>query len=132
MDNIARGQFFFDPEATNTSKRGDSEISLFTNFIAHLSMMLVIVALLPRLSSLQVLANDANFFFSFIDHIRTKEWSFSGFGPIQRSSTSSSVESFKRRHAQTGLIAVVIREFGKWNIFLPILTEGDNTSLEHV
>ena len=36
-------------------------------------MMLIIVALLPGLSNLQILSNDTNFLFSLVDHIRTEE-----------------------------------------------------------
>src|SRR3954467_13176842 len=45
---------------------------------------------------------------------------------------SSAIEEFKGSHVQTRLIAVVIRKFGKWKRFLPVLSERDNTSSEHV
>ena len=48
--NIARGQFPFDSEAANATKGRDAEISFITNFIVNFLMMLIIVALLPRLS----------------------------------------------------------------------------------
>src|SRR4051812_8418114 len=42
------------------------------------------------------------------------------------------MEEFKRIHVQTRLETIVIRKFGKWNRFLLILSERDNTSSEHV
>src|SRR3954465_10628933 len=47
-------------------------------------------------------------------------------------STSSSIEEFKRSHVQTRLKTIVIRKFGEWKRLLPILSERDNTSSEHV
>src|SRR3954470_9313004 len=35
-------------------------------------------------------------------------------------------------HVQTRLIAIVISKFSEWKRFLPILSERDNTSSEHV
>src|SRR3954467_12382246 len=45
---------------------------------------------------------------------------------------SSAIEEFKGSHVQTRLIAIVIRKFGEWKRFLPVLSERDNTSSEHV
>src|SRR3954465_6763956 len=47
-------------------------------------------------------------------------------------STSSSIEKFKRSHAQARLEAIVIRKFGKRKRILPFVSERDNTSSEHV
>ena len=80
--NVARGQFPFDTEAANATKGRDMEVGFITNFIVNLLMVLVIVALLPKLSNLQILSYDSNLLLSFIDHIRTKECPLSGLGPI--------------------------------------------------
>ena len=45
-------------------------------------MVLIIVALLPRLGNLQILSYDSNLLLSFFDKIRTKECPLSGLGPI--------------------------------------------------
>ena len=60
----------------------DSTVGFITNGIVNLLMMLIIVALLPGLSNLEILSNDTDFLFSLIDHIRTEEWPLSGFRPI--------------------------------------------------
>ena len=67
-----------DPETTNASEGRDSKIGFVTDFIVNLLMMLIIVTLLPGLSNLQILSNDADFLLSLIDHIRTE----SGLSPV--------------------------------------------------
>ena len=54
--------------------RGDTKVSLFTGLIDHLFVMTVIIALLARLSSLEMLANNTDLLFSVLDNIRTEEW----------------------------------------------------------
>src|SRR3954471_24981421 len=95
-------------------------------------MMTIIVALLTRLSCFQLITNNANLLFCFLDHIRSKEFPFTGFRPVKGCSTSSAIEEFKGSHVQTRLIAIGISKLGKWKRFLPVISERDNTSSEHV
>ena len=57
---------------------------------------------------------------------------FTSFGPVERGTTLSAIENFKRCFASTCLEAVVVGEFGKWKAIFPFHTEGDYTCLEHV
>src|SRR4051812_13478837 len=103
----------------DTLQRSDPEVNLITNFIMNIKMLTIIVGLLTRLSSLQTLSDYANLIFCFLDHVRTKELSFAGFGPVQRCSTCSPIQELERCHAQTGLKTVVIGELRKRKTFLP-------------
>src|SRR3954470_23159322 len=95
-------------------------------------MFAVILTLLSRLGCFQLLTNDANLLFCILDHIRAKELSFPGFRPVKRRSTFSSIENFERSFAQASLITVVISELGEWEALLPIHTERDDRSSEHI
>ena len=66
----------------HASEGRDSKIGLVTNFIVDLLMVLVIIAFLPGLRSLEIIPNDTDLLLGLIDHIRTEEWSLSGLRPI--------------------------------------------------
>src|SRR3954463_12122866 len=100
-------------------QRSNPKVSLLVQLIALWPMMTIIVAFLTRLGCFQLLTNNANLLFCFLDHIRSKELSFTGFCPVQWCSTFSSIEKFKWFHAQARLEAVVISKLGEWKIFLP-------------
>src|SRR3954463_9033253 len=104
-------------------QRSNPEVSLLVQLVAFWPMMTIIVALLTRLGCFQLLTNNANLLFCFLDHIRSKELSFTGFGPVQWCSTFSSIEKFNGCHAQTRLEAVIISKLGEWKRFLPTLSE---------
>src|SRR4051812_4358268 len=116
----------------SASHRNDTEVCIFARLIDHFLVLAIIIALLTRLSGLQMFTYYANLIFSVLDNVRTNECTFPSFGPIQRGSTLTSIENFKGGHLQTSLIAIVIREFSKWKTFLPFLVEGDDTSSKHI
>src|SRR3954469_21279448 len=74
--NVARSQLSFDPEAMCASHRSDMEVSVFTRLILHFSVFAVIVALLTRLSGLEIFLHNANLIFSLLDKIRPEVGSF--------------------------------------------------------
>src|SRR3954465_6260706 len=123
-------QLAFDTESLGSLQRSNPKVSLLINIVALLSMMTIIVALLTRLGGFQTITNNANLIFCFLDHIRSKELSVTGFRPVKGCSTSSAIEEFKGSHVQTRLIAIVISKLSEWKRFLPILAERDNTSSE--
>src|SRR3954469_1504928 len=130
--DVTWGQLAFDTETLGSLQRSNPKVSLLIQIVALLPMMTIIVAFLTRLGCFQLITNNTNLLFCFLDHIRSKELSFTGFRPVKGCSTSSAIEEFKRSHVQTILIAIVIRKFGKWKRLIPILSERDNTSSEHV
>src|SRR3954469_24065638 len=77
--DVTWGQLAFDTEPLGSLQRSNPEVSLLINIVALLSMMTIIVAFLTRLSGFQMITNNANFLFCFLDHIRSKELSFTGF-----------------------------------------------------
>ena len=80
--NKAGCHFSLDPETTNASEGRDLTVGFITDFIVNLLMMLIIVALLPGLTNLEILSNYTDFLFSLIDHMRTEEWPLPGFRRI--------------------------------------------------
>src|SRR3954465_14080365 len=77
--DITWGKLAFDTEALGSLQRSNPKVSLLVHIVAFLPMMTIIVALLTRLSGFQLITNNANFLFCFVDHIRSKELSFTGF-----------------------------------------------------
>src|SRR3954469_7819994 len=77
--NVTWGQLAFDTETLGSLQRSNPKVSLLINIVALFPMMTIIVALLTRLGGFQSITNNANLLFSFLDHIRSKELSFTGF-----------------------------------------------------
>src|SRR3954468_2577724 len=76
--DVTWGQLAFDTKSLGTLQRSNPKVSLLINILALLSMMTIIVALLTRLGGFQTITNNANLIFCFLDHIRSKELSFTG------------------------------------------------------
>ena len=77
--DVTWGQFAFDTEAMGSLQRSNPEVSLLVQLVALWPMMTIILAFLTRLGCFQLLMNNANLLFCFLDHIRSKELSFTGF-----------------------------------------------------
>src|SRR3954465_5474201 len=77
--DVTWGQLAFDTETLGSLQRSNPKVSLLINIVALFSMMTIILALLTRLSGFQMTTNNANLLFCFLDHIRSKELSFTGF-----------------------------------------------------
>src|SRR3954464_11348661 len=77
--DVTWGQLAFDTESLGSLQRSNPKVSLLINIVELFSMMTIIVALLTRLSGFQMITDNANLLFCFLDHIRSKELSFTGF-----------------------------------------------------
>src|ERR1041385_5913241 len=77
--DVMWGQLAFDTETLGSLQRSNPKVSLLIQIVALLPMMTIIVAFLTRLCDFQSIANNANLLFCFLDHIRSKELSFTGF-----------------------------------------------------
>src|SRR3954465_14436560 len=130
--DVTWGQLAFDTESLGSLQRSNPKVSLLIQIVAFFPIVTIIVAFLTRLGCVQLITNNANLLFYFLDHIRSKELSFTGFCPVKGCSTSSAIEEFKRSHLQTRLETIVISKFDVWKRLLPIFSERDNTISEHV
>src|SRR3954462_13534888 len=77
--DVTWGQLAFDTESLGSLQRSNPKVRLLIQIIAFLPMMTIIVAFLTRLGGFQLITNNANFLCCFLDHIRSKELSFTGF-----------------------------------------------------
>src|SRR3954466_1901530 len=77
--DVTWGQLAFDTESLGSLQRSNPKVSLLIKIGAFFSMMTIIVAFLTRLCGFQSITNNANLLFCFLDHIRSKELSFTGF-----------------------------------------------------
>src|SRR3954464_1994054 len=77
--DVTWGQLAFDTETLGCLQRSNPKVSLLIQIVAFLPMMTIIVAFLTRLGCFQLITNNANLLFCFLDHIRSKELSFTGF-----------------------------------------------------
>src|SRR3954465_13507294 len=80
--DVTWGQLAFDTETLGSLQRTNPKVSLLIQIVALLPMMTIIVAFLTRLGCFQLIMNNANLLFCFLDHIRSKELSFTGFCPV--------------------------------------------------
>src|SRR4051812_31156538 len=62
--NVAGNKLAFDSETMSAPHGSDTEVSVFTMLILHFPVFAIIVALLTRLSGLQMFTNDVNLIFS--------------------------------------------------------------------
>jgi hypothetical protein len=77
--NVTRSQLALDTKTMGTLQRSNPKVSFLVNLISYFLMMAVILALLTRLGCFEILMDDANLLFCLLDHIRTKELSFTSF-----------------------------------------------------
>ena len=119
-------------EAASAPQRRDLEIDKVTHLKAQFMAATISIALLTRLCFFEPFANQFNMFFRFFDKGWSKELPFAYFRPVQRCSTPSPIKSFKRRHLEACLIAIVIGKLGKCQAFLPIGVVGQHTSSKHI
>jgi hypothetical protein len=73
-----------------------------------------------------------NNFLGFHEKIGSKDHPLARFNPVQRCTTSATIECFERCHLETLLITVVIREFGHWQALIPTILVVHHTCTEHV
>src|SRR6185312_9899961 len=103
------------------------EIDIITNLEMEFSATAISITLLTRLSNAKILTDNSDLILSIFYQIWTKEMSFSRFGLVDRSSTPSSIESFKWRHFDTCLITIIIGEFCEWQASNPFLFIYEST-----
>src|SRR3954464_7512776 len=77
--DVTWGQLAFDTESLGSLQRSNPKVGLLAQIVALLPMMTIIVAFLTRLCGFQSITNNANLLFCILDHIRSKELSFTGF-----------------------------------------------------
>src|SRR3954447_22965176 len=77
--DVTWGQLAFDTESLGTLQRSNPKVSLLIQIVAFLTMMTIIVAFLTRLCGFQSITNNANLLFCILDHIQSKELSFTDF-----------------------------------------------------
>src|ERR1041385_945895 len=77
--DVTWGQLAFDTKTLGSLQRSNPKGSLLIQIVALLPMMTIIIAFLTRLGFFNLITNNANLLFCFLDHIRSKELSFTDF-----------------------------------------------------
>jgi hypothetical protein len=73
-----------------------------------------------------------NDFLGLRDKIGVKGHPLARFNPVQRCTTSATIESFERLHLETFLIIVVVRELIQRQTLAPTIPIVHHTCTEHV
>jgi hypothetical protein len=81
---------------------------MITNLEMEFTVATIGIDLLTGLSNAKIFMNNLDLVLGILHQIRAKERPFPGFGPIDRCSTPSSIESFKRRHFDACLVTIVV------------------------
>jgi hypothetical protein len=75
---------------------------------------LVGIAFLSGLGSLRVGLDAMDYLLDFCNKIRAKDHPLAELDPVLGCTTSMTIQCFQRRHSETLLIAVVVRELSQW------------------
>ena len=95
---------------------------MVSDFKSHITVLVIIIALLARLRGFEILTNDFAHFFRFYDQVVAKKLAFTFLRRIERSTALSSIENFKWGLARTRLEAVVVGEFSMAESAVLLLT----------
>src|SRR4051812_46959766 len=125
-------QLAFDPKAVSAPKWRHFEVCKVTNFEVNTMVLLVIIGLLPRLCSLEMLPDDLDPVFCLLDHVWTKQLPLSCLGPVQRCPALPAIQDLKGSCLQTCLIAVVVRKLSIRQTLFPLHAKRDHTCPQHV
>src|ERR1043165_442776 len=82
--NEPGSQLAFGPKAVSAPKWRHFEVCKVTNFEVNTTVLFVIIGLLPRLCSLEMLPDDPDSFFCLLDHVWTEQLPLSCLGQIGR------------------------------------------------
>jgi hypothetical protein len=91
----------------------DSKVGKISDVESHFSTFGVGVALLTRLCSFQMVADELDLLFCFSENIGSKHLALSYLRPVERGLALSSVKSFQRCHLEASLVAIVVCELGE-------------------
>src|ERR1041384_1143874 len=100
-------QLAFDPKAVSAPKWRHFEVRKVTNFEVNTTVLFVIIGLLPRLCSLEMLPDNPDPVFCLLDHVWTEQLPLSILGPVQRCPALPAIQDLKGSCLQTCLIAIV-------------------------
>jgi hypothetical protein len=107
-------------EALHTLEWCDSKVDKISHIESDRSPLWVGVTLLSRLGCFQAIADELDLLFGLLDNVGPKYLAFSSLGPVERGTALASIESFKRGHLQTSLIAIVVGELSERQAVLPL------------
>jgi hypothetical protein len=100
-------------EALHTLEWCDSKVDKVSHIEGDRSPLWVSITLLSGLGRFQMVADELDLLFGLLDNIGPKYLAFPSLGPVERGTALASVESFKRGHLQTSLIAIVVGELSE-------------------
>src|ERR1041384_5746525 len=125
-------QLAFDPKAVSAPKWRHFEVCEVTNFEVNTTVLFVIVGLLPRLCSLEMLPDDPDLVFCLLDHVWTEQLPLAYLGPVQRCPAFEAIQNLKGSCLKACLKAVVVRKLRIWQTLFPLHAKGDHTCSQHV
>src|ERR1041384_4292094 len=125
-------QLAFDPKAVSAPKWRHFEVCKVTNFEVNITVLLVIIGLLPRLCSLEMLPDDPDPVFCLLDHVWTEQLPLSCLGLVQRCPALPAIQDLKGSCLQTCLIAVVVGKLSIRQTLFPLHAKRDHTFPQHV
>jgi hypothetical protein len=119
-------------EALHTLEWCDSKVDKVPHIEGDRSPLWVSITLLSGLGCFQTVADELDLLLGFLNNIWSKYLTFSSLRPVERGTALASVESFKRGHLQTSLIAIIVGELREWQTVLPLGPIGQNAGSQHV
>ena len=130
--HVSRSYLAMDTKPMHPSHRRHLEVHIIPNCKLQRPSSLVRINFLLALSCLQMTLNNADLLSSFFDEIRSKISTGSHFNLVKWCPTFLSIYSFKGRHTNAFLIAIVVRKLSKVQAFIPLFRKRNGTSSQHI
>jgi hypothetical protein len=107
-------------EALHTLEWCDSKVDKISHIQGDRPPLWVTLTLLSGLGCFQTIEDEVDLLFGLLDNIGPKYLAFFSLRPVERGTALASVESLKRVHLQTSLIAIVVGELSERQAVLPL------------
>jgi hypothetical protein len=82
-------------EALHTLEWCHSKVDKVSHIEGNRSSLGIGITLLPRLGCFEAVSNELDLFFSFLDHVGTKDLALSSFRPVERGTALASIKGFE-------------------------------------
>jgi hypothetical protein len=114
-------QLAFDSEMLHTMRRRDTKVHMVTNFELKRLSSLIGIAFLLSPSSIQIGLDALDYLLGFSDKVWSKDCPLARLDPVQRCTTSTTIQSFEGCLSESLLITFVVRELSQQQTLMPFV-----------
>jgi hypothetical protein len=108
------------------------KVHTVTSFKLKTSTSLFGIAFLSSPGSIQVGLDAVDYFLNLGGKVKGKDHPLARLNPVQRCTTTMTIQGFEGCHSETLLITVVVRELSQQQTVVPFVLIVQHTSSEHI